>query len=66
MSGRLYGVGVGPGDPRLMTLLAIETIESCPVIAVPGENRDHAVSYRIAEGAVSVFLTSCDFPSIAM
>ena len=53
MSGRLYGVGVGPGDPRLMTLLAIETIESCPVIAVPGENRDHAVSYRIAEGAVA-------------
>ncbi|MCI8270092.1 MAG: precorrin-2 C(20)-methyltransferase [Lachnospiraceae bacterium] len=53
MSGTLYGVGVGPGDPRLMTLLAIETIESCPVIAVPGENREHAVSYRIARGAVA-------------
>lgn len=33
MSGKLYGVGVGPGDPKLMTYLAVETIQNCPVIA---------------------------------
>ena len=52
MKGTLYGVGVGPGDSRLMTYLAVETIEKCPVIAVPAEGREHAVSYRIADGIV--------------
>ena len=37
--GILYGVGVGPGDPELMTYKAIKTIEKCEVIAVPGKNR---------------------------
>ena len=27
-SGILYGIGVGPGNPKLMTLEAIETIRS--------------------------------------
>jgi len=31
--GRLYGVGVGPGDPDLMTRRAAAVIESCPVVA---------------------------------
>lgn len=52
MKGTLYGVGVGPGDPKLMTYLAVETVKKCPVIAVPAEGREHAVSYRIAEGIV--------------
>lgn len=52
MSGTLYGVGVGPGDPKLMTCLAVETIEKCPVIAVPAERREHAVSFRIASGLI--------------
>ena len=52
MSGTLYGVGVGPGDPKLMTYLAVETIEKCPVIAVPASQKDHALSYRIAKGMV--------------
>ncbi len=53
MSGTLYGVGVGPGDPKLMTLMAVETIGKCPVIAVPAEGREHAISYRIASRVVS-------------
>ena len=32
--GRLYGVGVGPGDPGLMTLRGAEVIRACPVVAV--------------------------------
>ena len=27
--GVLYGIGVGPGDPELMTLKAINTIKAC-------------------------------------
>ncbi len=52
MKGILYGVGVGPGDPRLMTYLAVDTINNCPVIAVPADGKDKAVAYRIASGIV--------------
>lgn len=31
--GRLYGVGLGPGDPELITLKALNAIKSSPVIA---------------------------------
>jgi precorrin-2/cobalt-factor-2 C20-methyltransferase len=33
--GRLYGVGVGPGDPELMTLKAYNVLSRVPVIFVP-------------------------------
>lgn len=52
MKGTLYGVGVGPGDPRLMTYLAVDTIKKCPVIAVPADGKEKAVSYKIAHGIV--------------
>lgn len=52
MKGILYGVGVGPGDPKMMTYQAVETIINCPVIAVPADGKDHAVSYQIASGIV--------------
>lgn len=35
MSGRLYGVGLGPGDPDLMTLRAVKLISSAQVVAYP-------------------------------
>ena len=35
MAGKLYGVGVGPGDSKLLTIKAKEILESADVIAVP-------------------------------
>lgn len=35
MRGKLYGVGVGPGDPELITLKAKGALEQADVIAVP-------------------------------
>ncbi len=35
MTGKLYGVGVGPGDPKLLTLKAIETIRDADYVAYP-------------------------------
>lgn len=52
MKGTLYGVGVGPGDPRLMTYLAVDTIKRCPVLAVPADGKGKAVAYKIASGIV--------------
>lgn len=39
----LYGVGVGPGDPGLVTLRAVEVIKSVPTVAYPVA-REGAVS----------------------
>lgn len=52
MKGTAYGVGVGPGDPELLTLKAVRLIREADVIAVPGEEPREAAAYRIAEGAV--------------
>lgn len=35
MVGKLYGIGVGPGDPGLLTVKAKETLERCGVVAYP-------------------------------
>lgn len=40
MTGTLYGIGTGPGDPELMTLKAVRMVKECDVIALPVSNRD--------------------------
>lgn len=34
-SGTLFGLGVGPGDPELITLKALRLLRRCPVVAYP-------------------------------
>lgn len=48
MTGKLYGVGVGPGDPKLLTLKAIEVIRAADYVAYPtsGKNASN-VAYEI-------------------
>lgn len=52
MRGKAYGVGVGPGDPELMTLKAVRLIRENEIIAVPGKDAKTSVAYRIAERSV--------------
>ncbi|HLI59739.1 MAG TPA: precorrin-3B C(17)-methyltransferase [Solirubrobacteraceae bacterium] len=46
--GRLFGVGVGPGDPELMTIKARGAIEAADVIAYPGAQHGRSVARSIA------------------
>ena len=50
--GVLYGVGVGPGDPGLLTLKAVNLIRSCDIIAIPQRKAGECSAYRIALKAV--------------
>lgn len=52
MRGKLYGVGVGPGDPELLTVKAVKTIAMADVIACPAKGNEPGHAYRIAEKAV--------------
>ena len=51
MKGIAYGVGVGPGDPELITVKALRLIREAEVIAVPGRKAEESVAYRIADAA---------------
>ena len=52
MNGTFYGVGVGPGDPELLTMNAARLIRSCDVLAIPRRDPEKCFAYRIACGAV--------------
>lgn len=52
MQGKIYGIGVGPGDPELMTLKAVRLIREADVIAFPGKEKESCTAYQIALGAV--------------
>ena len=49
MRGTFYGIGVGPGDPELLTVKAIKAIEAADVLIAPKtEKKDGSVALKIA------------------
>jgi len=50
--GKLYGLGVGPGDPELMTLKAARLVKECSMIAIPVTGQETNVAFAIAKGVV--------------
>ena len=50
--GVLYGIGVGPGDPELMTLKAINTIKACDIVAIPAVSKEECYAYSIVQAVL--------------
>lgn len=50
--GILYGVGVGPGDPELLTLKAVKILKAADVIAVPDKGSGEKTAWNIVRGYV--------------
>ena len=54
MTGHFYVIGVGPGDPELMTLKAARLLAHCPVWFAPKAHQDgDSTALSILAGAVS-------------
>lgn len=47
MSGTIYGVGVGPGNPEDVTIKALNTIKNCDLVIVPTGQKEKSHAYRI-------------------
>ena len=48
--GKLYGIGVGPGDSKLLTVKAVEAIEQADMIITPKtEKKEGSVAFNIAK-----------------
>jgi len=46
--GRLYGLGLGPGDPELVTLKALRLLRAAAVVAYPAPETGDSFARRIA------------------
>jgi len=48
-TGTLYGIGVGPGDPELLTIKAVRILQSVDVVfAAASTKNDHSLAVQIA------------------
>ncbi|ARF56268.1 precorrin-3B C(17)-methyltransferase [Streptomyces gilvosporeus] len=47
-TGRLYGVGLGPGDPSLMTVRAVQVIDRADVVAYHSARHGRSIARSIA------------------
>ena len=71
-TGKFYGIGVGPGDPELMTLKAVRRIRECDIVVLPVSNRELAEPLLLEQNEVEVenraagYLESCTAYQIAV
>jgi len=72
MTGTLYGLGIGPGDPELITVKALRLLRAAPVLAYPapetGESLARAIAADLLPGgqtevAIRMPMVSARFPA---
>jgi len=49
---KLYGVGVGPGDPELMTIKAVNAVRNSVTVCFVGKSEASSVAFNIAKQAI--------------
>lgn len=52
-AGRLYGIGLGPGDPELMTVKALRCLQAAPVVAYFCKDGRRGHARTIVEGLIA-------------
>ena len=67
--GKLYGIGVGPGDPELLTVKAVKAIEAADVIISPTKKMGKpSIALQIAKPYIKpeTKLVVMDFPMLSL
>lgn len=67
--GKLYGIGVGPGDPELLTVKAVKAIESADMIISPTKKMGKpSIALQIAKPYIKpeTKLVVMDFPMLSL
>lgn len=54
MNGKFYGVSVGPGEPELITIKAVNIIKKCGIIIVPQTKNENMLALSIAQQSVDM------------
>jgi precorrin-2/cobalt-factor-2 C20-methyltransferase len=50
LAGTFYGIGVGPGEPELITLKAVKILEQIDILAIPESKKEKgSIAYDIAK-----------------
>ena len=49
---KLYGVGVGPGDPELMTIKAVNAVRNSGTVFFVGKSEASSIAFNIAKQAI--------------
>ncbi len=62
MSGKLFGVGTGPGDKNLLTLHAVETLKKAHVIAVPISGGENVAFNTVKDFVQGKQILNCKMP----
>ncbi|MGL4607549.1 MAG: precorrin-2 C(20)-methyltransferase [Eubacteriaceae bacterium] len=67
--GVFYGIGVGPGDPDLLTVKAAKILKNCDVVITPIKKKGSpSVAFRIVESHISEHskVLEMNFPMISL
>ena len=55
MDGKLYVIGIGPGDPELMTVKAVRLLKQVPCIVVPkGREEGSSLALSIVRKTIAL------------
>ncbi len=62
-TGKFYGIGVGPGDPELITLKAIRILEQVDAVIAP-RGKGESIALKIAKPYIRGEVFKLEFPMI--
>lgn len=62
-AGKFYGIGIGPGDPELITIKAVNILSRVDVVVAPAGKKD-SIALKIAKPYIKTKVVKQEFPMV--